>query len=371
MANVPTNPFDESQLSVRGSIIAPGNNILEKITRQNGYGSLASALTASFYGINHRGMGNPVPLNNNQYGMVFFTRPRLNLSYDNVIFDRTFTPMLSTEKASVARAVRAILDPVGGEKDYPSTLIDPKSAFINILGNNCTQVSGWIDPVVDSYISKPGLYQESYGFVDGFAKIFKEFQLSVSIRNALKTPISYLINTWCQYEAFVHEGSMDPYLDALLENEIDYNTRIYSLTLDVGRQYVEGIAATGAAYPTTNNRGALADFNSAKPITDGIDDIQITFQCFGAIYDDPILFQEFNQVVVEFNSDMDDARRASKMTKLKMGEKPLFNYTGYPRINPDTSELEWWVANADYTAIITNFGPVTTAAGKPPASTLR
>ena len=361
MANDPTNTFDESQLSVTGSIIVPGNNILERITRQSGYGTFESALTASFYGINHRGGGyNPVMVNNNQYGMVFFTRPRMNLSYDNVIFDRTFTPMLSKQAASVARAVRAILDPVGGHHNYPSPLVDPKCAFINILGNNCQQVSGWPDPVVDSYISKPGLYQESFGFVDGFAKIFREYQLSISLKNAFKTPLSYLINTWSQYEAFVHEGSMDPYLDALLENEIDYNTRIYSLTLDVGRQFVESITACGAAYPTTNNRGALADFNVAKPITDAVDDIQVTFQCFGAIYDDPILFYEFNQTVVLFNSDMSDAKRPSAMTKLSLGEKTLFNYTGYPRINPDTSELEWWVANADYATIVENFGPIAT-----------
>ena len=73
----------------------------------------------------------------------------------------------------------------------------------------------------------------------------------------------------------------------------------------------------------------------------------------GAIYDDDILIRAFNQVVGYFNSGMKVSRvndnPGPSMIKIPFEYLDIFNNRGYPRINPKTRELEWYV-NADYYA---------------------
>jgi aspartyl-tRNA synthetase len=82
-------------------------------------------------------------------------------------------------------------------------------------------------------------------------------------------------------------------------------------------------------------------------------EIQIPFKCMGAIYDDDILIRAFNQVVGYFNSGMKVDRihdvPGPSMIKIPFEYLDIFNNRGYPRINPKTRELEWYV-NADYYA---------------------
>lgn len=339
------------------------------ISQRSGYGQLKSAATAAFFGINHRGAGNPIPLNTDQYGLTFFTRPRLNLSYDNITRDRTLASMASNRVDSMPRAIRAYLDPVGarlgnpityGEKGavkavaYPSALVDNLSAFIPLLTNSLVSLSGWPDPYVDTYTTKSGLYKEEWSMIDGIAKIYNKFSLSANFRNMIGDPISYLFYVWTQYATLVHEGALDPRPESIVENEIDYNTRIYRLVLDPTRRYVQKLAACGAAFPLAISIGASFNYNEDKAFNSDNDQISVEFQALGAIYMDPILVQEFNDTVVMFNQNMKDSTRASTYIKLKAEERPLFNYIGYPRIDPVTMELEWWVTKQDYKIIMTD-----------------
>lgn len=347
--------------------IAGSEELVRSVSQTSGYGQLKSAATAVFFGHNHRGAGNPIPINTDQYGMTFFTRPRLNLSYDNITRDRTLAPMMTMRKASIPRAIRAYLDPVGalvgqtyrggvkgaaGSMPYPSPLVDPYNAFIPILENNLISLSGWPDPYVDTYTTRSGVYQEEWSMIDGFAKFYKKFDLSANFRNIVGDPISYLFHVWTQYAALVHEGVLDPRPESILENEIDYNTRVYRLVLDPQRRYVQKIAACGAAFPVSNSLGAHFNFDESKTYNGDIDQISVSFQCMGAIYMDPILIKEFNDTVSLFNPSMRDNRRSSVYVKLEPRWKPLFNYLGYPRIDPLTMELEWWVTREDFDTIM-------------------
>jgi hypothetical protein len=75
----------------------------------------------------------------------------------------------------------------------------------------------------------------------------------------------------------------------------------------------------------------------------------------GAEYNDPITIKEFNDTVVMFNPNM----RASNL-KSKKGSMvqippeiilPMNNY-GYPRIDPLTFELQWWLEKSTYNSLI-------------------
>ena len=89
------NIREDSVISTDTGIMANGDATLQRVLRSLGRGSVKSAYTEMLFGPNHRGAGNAVPMNNEQYGLTFFTRPNLNLSYDNIKFVRTLINVIS------------------------------------------------------------------------------------------------------------------------------------------------------------------------------------------------------------------------------------------------------------------------------------
>ncbi len=324
---------------------------IDIVSRLNGLGSLTSAQSNNFYGINHRGSGNPVPINTDNYGLTFFTRPRLNLSYDNIANSRLLTPLLTDDTTSVQRAIRALLDPdaaLDRRDPITSALVDPQQAFMPLLTNNLLSISGWPDIAVDAYTSKEGMYREAYSMIDSVANFWGTYDITASFRTIAGDPITLLFLVWLHYASKVYTGELVPYPDMIIENEIDYNTRIYRLVLDPSRQFVQKIAACGAAFPMNSPLGNAFSFASDGVYNKENDQLQIQFRCMGVDYLDPITIEEFNEVVCQFNTGMRDQARSLTYRKLTKDETYAFNYQGYPRINPLTNELEWWVDQYEY-----------------------
>lgn len=67
---------------------------------------------------------------------------------------------------------------------------------------------------------------------DGKVRNCENFDISANFRNVRGDPIVYLLYVWAMYMAEVFEGRLVPYLDMIPNNRIDYNTRIYRMTLD-------------------------------------------------------------------------------------------------------------------------------------------
>lgn len=353
VSNYPDLPEQTINLIATGRRTDAYANVVDDITRLNGKGSLKSAMASAFWGHNYIGTPMPLHLDHDQYGLVFFTKPRLNLSYDNVVRERTFTHLVNNDKKSVATVIRSCLDPVGASfRNECSDYIDPNSAFLHILSNTLVTLSGFPDPVVDTYTSKSGIYREEFGFIDGFAKNFSKFQLSSTFRGTIGKPVLYMLHYWSQYGALVHEGKLDPYPEAIFENEIDYQSRIYRFNLDSSRTYVTGVTSVAAAFPIANNLGALADYDSSKTIMDQTDTFSVNWECYGIEYLDEIIYQEFNDVVCIFNPKMIDTHREQYYRKLTVKERQWFNAVGYPRINMDTKEFEIWVSNEEYDEVM-------------------
>lgn len=327
-------------------------DFVSNIMLQSGMATQETRVSAAFLGLNLLGTPTGLLQNTDHYGLVFFTRPSLNLSYDNCILDRTFVPMLTENKKSSLRAIRAYLDPDGSRYNYPSDLVDPKQAFIPILTNLCETLSGWPDPQVDTYESHAGLYREKWAMYDGTIKIYGTYTLNASFKNTANDPISGMFNTWTAYGAYVYDGTMDPSINAIVQRYIDYQTRIYRVVLDSTRTRVQKIACCGVAIPTSNNLGSSFDYDVSKPVNAQLDQINVTFLATGAEYNDPRTIYEFNKVVAIFNRDMNDTRRDKKMRLLKTHEKQPFNFAAYPRIDPVTMEFQWWVEAAIYQQIL-------------------
>lgn len=324
-------------------------------------GSIERAIGDNIYGVNHRQVKSPVPSNKDLYGLTFFVRPQLNLQTPNVRNVRQLYPLLTENDRSVQRIVRCTLDPRlqygyrddNGELISPElecSLVDNLNAFVPMLTNNLLTISGWPDIVSPTFSSKEGLMAEIYSQVDGTIKNYQEFDIDATFRNTIGDPIIYLFYVWLNYQSSVFAGNLMPYIDYILENMIDYNTRIYRLVLDSQRRVVRKIAATGVSYPLTVPMGQFFDFNHDRPYNDQSKEFTIRFKCLGVIYQDDILVREFNQTVQIFNPDMKDDLREGTYYCVEPFLLPYFNHRGYPRINEETYVLEWWVKTDEYEA---------------------
>lgn len=341
----------DARLLQTGSMFASDSPTIDSLTRYVGRGSDTSAVAAAFHGFNHRSAGTALPGNKEHYGYTFFTRPRLKLSHSNLVQDRTFALLNSKDEHSIARWVRATLDPVVREGWKGSPLVDNDNAFIPLLTNQLETLDGWPDISVDTYTSKAGIRKEEWVMADGFAKHHGAFNLNATFKNIVGSPITNLFYYWTQYSMLVHEGVMWPHLDSCFENEIDYQTRIYRLVLDQTKTFIVDIAACGVGFPLASQIAANYDFTKDKPFNDGNKQVSIPFQCVGAIYKDPILMAEFNATVATFNIGMNDAMRPKYYKKLTKAEADLFNNFGYPWIDLNTGELQWYVKLSEYNTI--------------------
>ncbi len=320
-------------------------------------GSVEKAISNNLYGINHRQIKGLVSSNKDVYGYTFFVRPQLNLQTENVRNERRFYSLLSKLDTSIQRFVRTTLDPrlMTGYKFADNSipaiscpLVDINQAFIPILSNSLISISGWPDIIAPTHTSKPGLYNEVYSQVDGLSRYYETFDLTASFRNSRGDPILYLFYIWLHYSSLVFEGYLVPYIDFITENEIDYMSRIYRLVLDKEKRIVTKIAATGVAFPISVPTGSFFDYNEDKPYNDQNNEISIRFKCLGVNYQDDILIREFNATSIIHNLAMKDGIRESAMVKISQINLGLFNNRGYPRINPDSYELEWWVEKNYY-----------------------
>lgn len=325
--------------------------------------SFGNPVTNSFFGINYMQTPLPVPINKDHYGLVFFTRPQLNLQSRNLKNVRKYYPLLTTETLSVHRAVRCYLDPrlqvleqtidaSGETMGLKCPLVDPTNAFIPLLTNHIDSISGFPDILLPIYNSPEGQYRESHSMVDGTAANYSAYNITATFRNSRGDPITKIFDFWEHYISHVFEGLLAPYPDMMIANVLDYNTRIYRLILDPSKRTVVSIGACGAAFPFNVPRGTQFDFNAEKPYNDANAKVQIQFQANGAIYDDEILVWSFNRVVGAFNPGMRSAdTRASSMMRIPGDFMEVFNCRGYPYINPTTRELEWYTTKEYYQSI--------------------
>ena len=330
------------------------SDTIDNYLQSTAIGSLNRAVSNNLFGINHRQTPTGTPTNKDYYGYTFLVRPQLNLSSDNIRNLRTLYSLLTNNSKSVQRFVRTTLDPrlmYGIDEQAPldCPLVDPLQAFIPVATNNLESLSGWPDIVSPTFTSKSGSHKEQYSQVDGIIDIYEAFQLTLTFNNTITDPIVYLFYVWLTYMSAVFQGTLTPYVDFIKENEIDYNTRIYRIVLGEGKRFVRKIAATGVSFPISVPTGQFFDFNKKEVFNKQTDTFSIKFQSLGAMYQDPILVKEFNATVEIFNPDMKGDK--SNMIKLDNSTLRLLNHRGYPHINTETMELEWYI-NRD-TPIVT------------------
>lgn len=316
-------------------------------------GSRKAAVTDNLRGFYLAGGLPTVQPNTDRNGYVFFTRPQLNLSAGNCMRTRMLFNLLTRDVKSMQTWVRATLDPrlySDLNENARSPMVDNTNPFIPLLSNTIKSLSGWPDLVVQARTSTEGARKETQSVVDGVMEYYQEFDLDATFFNTQEDPITNLFYIWEKYMTLVFEGMANPYPDFIVENEIDYNTRIYRIITDSTGQFVSKMAACGAAFPISLPTSEYANFNRDEPITLGRKDITVRFRCNGAIYYDPILMENFNETVFIFNpklrNEVDTGsirRNSSDFIKVAAPYQHIFNNLCIPYIDKDTNELCWFV----------------------------
>lgn len=334
--------------------IKPGE--VDSVFRNSPMGSISTAIGDNIRGINHRQAPSLIKINKDQYGLTFFTRPRMNLSDENIRVIRKMSPLLNTVEESYQRIIRCWLDPVNNKNGvFTSPFVDASLPFIPLLSNSLLSLPGWPDMQMQFFTSHEGVMKEQYFQADGTETIYRQVDLTANFRNITGDPISALFGFWLTYMRGVYMGDLIPHPEMMINNEMDYNLRIYRLVLDETKRYVLNIGCTGAGAPASSPNGAKFNFvghHENGPINTDLNQVSVHFMNVGIEYDDPILAYDFNATMVKyFNPGMGDDQREGIYHKLSFDEVGLFNFQGYPRINLDTYELEWWVRKSDYAAL--------------------
>jgi len=354
--------------------LADIGTLLDLISRSSGMGGLSTSYADLLGGFDHRGMGSAVPIHTEGNGLVFFTRPNLCLSYDNLAQDRMLTPLLTDNVYTYQRAIRTMLDPVGSGLGLPSgtlgrnittPLFNEKQAFMPLLTNTILSLNGWPDISLDTFTSPEGRLREVWSLGDGTSKNYQAVQLNATFRNIGGDPITLLFALWATYIDHVHQDVMSPYLENIMENRIDYGSRIFRFTMDPSRTRIQKYASCMGAYPIGVPIGAAMNFTHETPFShENQQEVAIGFQGHGAEYMDPLILQEFNELVVKFNPMMDDDVRAVGYTKVSYQYLKHFNKSkdAFPWVNMETSELEWYVESSTYQSLVNDYTSLASAA---------
>lgn len=354
------------------------NGGLTPISRESiasGLGDINTNYANVFRGFNHRGGGVAIPDNKDNQGYVFFTRPRLNLTQDNAYVSRKLRPYLTDDLSSVMRAIRVYLDPVsqrGHDVNYlrgsfnglsspsyirmpddmivDSPLVRKDSPFIHILSEALLTLSGWPDETLDFYTAEPGMMKESFSIVDTYIDNYETNDLTATFRNIKGDVIPFLFRCWMEYTGRVLSGEMIPWMDSMMEFEVDYNTRVWRIVTDPSGRKLTKIGSAVAGIPSANPIGQSMNFDRTRPYSEDTKEVAVPMKFVGFEVNDPILVEEFNDTLFMFNTDLEDAVERGVRTKYRpvaIEHLDYFTYELIMTIDEPTLNLVWW-AEVDY-----------------------
>lgn len=320
----------------------------------------AGLIHALARGKNWSGGPPKAPSLNDGTGLIFVTKPDFNLSSANVGHHRRFSPLLTSDRLSMGALIRDGLDPRSvHQSGVPhSALNDPLNPFFSILDNTATSLDGWPDYVMETYSSKAGPRGSQHGMYTGSIKDAMQFPLTSTHRNLPGDVINHIITYWQLWGDYVHHWKVSPHRINVINDRLDYASRWYRFAFDNTGQRVNQFTMCGYCYPISGNQGAVMGYSTDSNRNQGYDEITIQWDSYGVFHNDPIIIDEFNRTVSNFNPLMLDVNRENFMTKLggvthgSISHAAPFTGYGYPRINPRTMEFEIWVPNNQYSLII-------------------
>lgn len=323
--------------------------LIDNAARESGHGSVSSALAHQYWGLNKfSNRGAFLPGNRDVMGYTFFTRPILNLSHDNLMRKEKLLALATNNPNTIPGAIRSMFDSTGTiNRNMYSDLFDNSQAFMPIFSNTLESMTGFPDIVIDMYTAPAGSRKETWTMVDSQSEFHEAYNVTSTHSNIQGDPVTMCLDVLQTYASGVYLGEMIPYWDAIVNNYIDYTVRFYRIVLDQTYRYVTKIGAPYAAIAGTNPISNSFDFNSTNknPLISANASISCQWSCVGWRYNSMSVILDFNATVELFNEQMKPGVREKFYRKLTPDEYQYYNYVGYPYIDVNTNEFQWWVPN--------------------------
>ena len=320
------------------------------ITRELGMGSSGSSLSNAIKGKNWLGGTTQAPKNDDNLGLLFCTRPDLNLSYDNIGVNRELHSLLTNDPNTLPYIVKMWLDPRQCDRvGKTSHSVDPDYPFLPLIDNTITECSGWPDYVLEKKVSQPGKYGQQISVPKGTIQKYSEFPLTTTHQNIKGDAVGLLLSTYLHYmHNTLVTGTMSPHKVNVARNLRDYQVRFYRLVLNTLGTHVTQFTMTTATYPMTLPTGAIFNYSTEKPVNEGYDQYSVQWSAMHCWHNDPLVIREFNRTVYTRNVMMTSKNRALFYKEVPPPYLKYFTFNGYPLIDPDTFEFQVWVPKDVY-----------------------
>ena len=306
-----------------------------------------NALINSFRGFNPF---NPGPammqISDNVIGLMFMTRPELNLSDANIERSEKLISLLGAGKNDLSGYIRGLLDKnwAAGNLANEHPMLDNNLPFISCLNEYLKTSTGFSDLQLRVNTSEPGLRQQVYQYVSSKLEENGQFTIQQTYYNPRPLIIQTLFQVWETYISEVKSGDNEfsPKWQYLFGNRCDHDTRIYHLIMNKDSEFLEGIFAAIRGIPTTYPAGSIADIDRTQSTLrgPGQDDFSVQFSMEGMRFDEISLINSFNEHTYYYNPALYDTILGNSKTyrRLDISEYNAYRYMMYPLLIPMTSD---------------------------------
>lgn len=343
------------------------NQLLESSTeasfRYSGLGSFLSTWQTVLSGIDRFGT-NPTPPNHEVAGLIFITRPKLNLSTSSLKQDRILSTLNTRDPYSFPFSIRSYLDSKFA-RDTLNAAEETLSPFVNsdvpfiIPVTNCHESSGgWPDFFVDTETSQGGFFGEDQTIARGSDFNARSYDFSITVRDFQGGYLMALFYYWVYYIAAQCRGLVSAYPEDIYAQRLNYTCSIYRFVLDPSRQFITKWAKATGCFPKNVPLGDAFNVPSRENYIHSTQQFTIPFQVNHVSYMDPIIFQEFNAVVERWaGSSMSDSKTGSDVnanrskTRVRAPINAFSNFRGIPWIDRQSgfNQLDFWALPEELT----------------------
>lgn len=278
---------------------------MEQTYRSFGAGTYVNQLQNNMTNIDRFGV-KAITYNNVHSGMLFMTRPHLNLSSINLRQNRFMHLLNTMDPASIQFAIRLWLDvPMSkdsGLKDSVGSCLNftPRSPWFIPLMNNITDVSGFPSQTVETYTDEGGFFSESQSIAIGSDRNRKPFDLQLTFTEPLGGICMAILQFWLEYIASVTIGEMVAYPFQIDRQILNYTVSIYRFILDPSKQYIQKWSKSTGCFPTARPGGACFDMSRNEDFVEAAKTFSTTFKCNIYEENDPIILKEFNMLAERY-----------------------------------------------------------------------
>ena len=320
---------------------------LNKVYKYSAMGGFSNQIQTFMIGMD-RYHQNILPPNREHSGLTFITRPKLNLTSSSLKQDRLFAPLDTMEVRSMNFAIRCLLDTKftrdNMEIAYKSPLIDVFNPFNTPLCNGLTGISGFPDPVIQSYTTEGGYHTEDQSFAIGADGLRRSYDFTLNFKDIQFGPIAATFEYWLKWIELYTKGIVIAYSEDINAQRIPYTVSIYRFVLDPSRRYIRRYAKATGCYPTSLPIGAMMNVNDYEIPVQSVGKFSVPFKVNHVLYNDYLVLVCFNMLMERYCPGI------SKCPSLP--DEPYTNFYGLPYIVTDSNGLR--IVFKDITAIKEN-----------------